>query len=285
MKRIITHPGKAHRDDFLACCIQLSFIADYPPIERREPTEQELDDPEVAVLDIGQQYEPKLNNFDHHHFERDSKPECTFTLLAKNFLLEESFKHQAWYNITAEIDVLGPKLAAEKAGFNKFPYQFSSPIEGALLDIFGNLDVLMPHTTLYNIMIQIGCHIISKAKKYEERIQFLLTELAKRDNAQLSVIDVGYGLRGFLLLDKDVEGLGYIRDTLYPDVAFMVCHNDRGKGWSLYRYDDDPRIDFTQIKDDDRIQFAHKSGFIAKTKEMIPRSQIVELIHLSRRKE
>jgi hypothetical protein len=29
-------------------------------------TEQELEDPEVAVVDIGHQHDPKLNNFDHH---------------------------------------------------------------------------------------------------------------------------------------------------------------------------------------------------------------------------
>ncbi|MBD36927.1 MAG: hypothetical protein CMI28_02470 [Opitutae bacterium] len=64
IKTIITHPGGAHKDDFLACSVLLS---NHPAsIFRRDPTEQELEDPEVAVVDIGHQHDPELNNFDHH---------------------------------------------------------------------------------------------------------------------------------------------------------------------------------------------------------------------------
>lgn len=283
MKKIIVHPGRAHRDDFLAACIALAGMKELPIIERREPTEQELNTPDVIVIDVGMKHEPDKKNYDHHQFSRDAQPECALTLLTQDMGLEETLNYQGWYRTTAEIDVLGPKLAAERMGLKEFPYQLSSPIESSLLRLFGELDEVAPYSTLYRMMQSIGYDIVTQAQKYEQRIQFLLAEMAKRDNAQLSIIDVGSGLQGFMLLDKEVEGVGYIRDNLYPGVAFLACHNDRGKGWTLYRYDDDPRLDFSKIENDERIQFAHKNGFIAKTKEMVSRQEIVALIHMSRR--
>lgn len=284
MKKILVHPGRAHRDDFLSCCIALSTIEGHPTIERREPTEDELNDDKVLILDVGMRHEPNKRNYDHHQFGRDRQPECALTLLIDGMGLTDTFSYQGWYRATAEIDVLGPKLTAKRMHLKEFPYRLSSPIEHSLLRIFGELEVIPPYSILYQIMRSIGYDVVTQAQKYEQRIKSLLAELAKQDNSLLSIIDVGAGLRGFMLLDKEADGLGYIRDNFHPGVSFLVAHNDRGKGWTLYRYNDDPRIDFSQIKDDERIQFAHASGFIAKTKEMIPRREIISLINLARRK-
>ena len=43
---ILTHPGGAHKDDLLAVCVLAALHG--APIERREPTEGDLDDPETA---------------------------------------------------------------------------------------------------------------------------------------------------------------------------------------------------------------------------------------------
>ena len=48
---IITHPGGAHKDDFLACAVLLTQAP--VAIQRRDPTEADLTDTSVAVLDIG----------------------------------------------------------------------------------------------------------------------------------------------------------------------------------------------------------------------------------------
>ncbi len=48
---IITHPGGAHKDDFLACCL-LAYQC-RAPISRREPEPADLDDPHTAVIDVG----------------------------------------------------------------------------------------------------------------------------------------------------------------------------------------------------------------------------------------
>ena len=52
---IITHPGGAHKDDFLACSV---LLHDNPvSIFRREPTESDLADQSIAVLDVGGEHE------------------------------------------------------------------------------------------------------------------------------------------------------------------------------------------------------------------------------------
>ncbi|MCF7761691.1 MAG: MYG1 family protein, partial [Cephaloticoccus sp.] len=56
---ILTHPGSAHKDEFLACCV---LLASFPtPVVGREPPPADLADPATAVVDVGQRHEPDLN--------------------------------------------------------------------------------------------------------------------------------------------------------------------------------------------------------------------------------
>ena len=64
---IITHPGSAHFDEVAAVSLILAVHAGTVfRIERREPAQAELDDPDVWVVDIGDRHEPEKHNFDHH---------------------------------------------------------------------------------------------------------------------------------------------------------------------------------------------------------------------------
>ena len=64
---IITHPGSAHFDEVTAIGLILAVNADTVfRIERREPTQEELNNPDIWVVDVGDQYEPETRNFDHH---------------------------------------------------------------------------------------------------------------------------------------------------------------------------------------------------------------------------
>lgn len=109
IKTIITHPGGAHKDDFLACSVLLST---HPvSIFRRDPTEQELEDPEVAVVDIGHQHDPKLNNFDHHQLPRDHEPTCALSLVLQKFeIYEDTKEFCSWLETTEWFDCRGPMI-------------------------------------------------------------------------------------------------------------------------------------------------------------------------------
>lgn len=63
--KVIVHPGVFHADD--VCAVAWLLIAGHDfPVERRNPTDIELADPTVMVVDVGGQYDPELLNFDHH---------------------------------------------------------------------------------------------------------------------------------------------------------------------------------------------------------------------------
>ena len=68
IEKIITHPGGAHKDEFLACAV---LLAEHDvPVFRQDPTEEDLLNPTTAVIDIGHRHQPDLHNFDHHQFAR-----------------------------------------------------------------------------------------------------------------------------------------------------------------------------------------------------------------------
>ena len=79
LKLIVTHPGGAHKDDLIATCV---LIATHGcPVERRDPTPEELEDAHVAVVDVGGRHDPALHNYDHHQFPREHEPTCALSLV------------------------------------------------------------------------------------------------------------------------------------------------------------------------------------------------------------
>jgi hypothetical protein len=60
-----------------------------------------------------------------------------------------------------------------------------------------------------------------------------------------------------------------------PDIVISL--DRRSKGWRLFRYDGTP-VDFSLISDRPEIAFAHKSGFMAKTKERLGIDDLISLV-------
>ena len=87
IKTIVTHPGGAHKDDFLACSLLAHLHG--VPIERRDPTDDELADVATCVVDVGGVHDAATNNFDHHQFPRDAPPLCALSLVLKDLGIYE----------------------------------------------------------------------------------------------------------------------------------------------------------------------------------------------------
>lgn len=71
LKKIITHAGTFHADEVSACALiktlhKLMFGEDIPVVRTYSPSQQDMDDPDVIVLDIGRVFDPKVNLYDHH---------------------------------------------------------------------------------------------------------------------------------------------------------------------------------------------------------------------------
>lgn len=280
---IIVHPGQAHRDDFLACAVALAVndgMNQDIRIHRREPTEDELRDPNVMVLDVGGDFNPDILNFDHHQFERDHEPACALSLYAPTIdiggiNLDDALKMQKWYRPTVVLDSKGPFALANSMDTNSDNiFALMSPVEEALLDAFTCNTVIArdSNTPLYLMLYTVGRRIVDNAISLARRVQEL------NDEAKLIHCN---DVPGIYLESDDLTGINEWREKRCPGTAFSVTYDDRGTGLTLYRFDDDTRIDFSKIADDDRVAFSHPGGFIAKTVDKLDLDAIHDLVSLA----
>ena len=114
---VVTHPGPAHRDEFIACCL---LIGDGKTrrIERRAETTEDLVDPRWIVLDQGGRHEPELNNFDHHQFDREADPACSISLILPLFQISQKSARDiwTWFEFSELLDSKGPFETAKRLG-------------------------------------------------------------------------------------------------------------------------------------------------------------------------
>src|SRR6056300_989858 len=160
IKTIITHPGGAHKDDFLACSVLLS---NHPvSIFRRDPTEQELEDPEVAVVDIGHQHDPELNNFDHHQLPRDHEPTCALSLVLQKFeIYEDTKEFCSWLETTEWFDCRVPHDTAEWLGVDREAMaKLNSPLDVTMFQAFAKQKEHHPGEPVWEVMKMMGTDLV-----------------------------------------------------------------------------------------------------------------------------
>lgn len=271
IKKIVTHPGNAHRDDLYSVCIALAKFG-IVPVCRREPTYDELQNPEILVLDVGGRYDPELMNFDHHQIPRDAEPDCALSLFLGELGIEIWFELQPWYKFLVTSDSKGPLVAAREIGLEKLPPALYSPIEGDLLEVFASEVVWSVNDPFLNELREIGARLLLGARKFHEDYQTA--------RALINTIQIN-GLNGFVQKDR-VQPLAVrlLREREHGnEIAFSIAKSDReGEGWVLYRYDDHPRIDFTRLDRYEKLLYIHKNGFLAKTFPTVSLEETIELM-------
>ncbi len=257
-EKIITHSGQAHRDDFLACCLLLA-AAGAPIIERRnEVSETELSDPKVAVVDIGGQFNSKLNNFDHHH---DSSLPCSLHLVASAiFGRSDFFDVFPWWNNLNIQDTQGfPKLARNYGLEPRQLQELGDPIGGIILQEFSKIkeitwplsghEVTRPESPLYSIMRSIGEHIIDSIHKFEDHLSEM--QVDEYDGIQVAITRKKANIARFAFARQ--HGLNIV-----------IAPNERGPGFTLTRVDNAPDadIDFRRCEGMEGVTFIHHTGFM-----------------------
>jgi len=267
--RILTHPGGAHKDDFLACCLLASEHG--TPIERREPTAEDLADPRTAVVDVGGEWEPERMNFDHHQFPRDSTPTCALSLVLKHLgLYEDARSFCDWLEPAERFDTRGPVDTAKWLGIGRDTMaKLNSPIDLSLLRRFAKMNHLGPDDTLWQVMRMVGDDLLEYLRSTRERISFI------GEHCQLWEFTTGF--RAIFLPRTDPlpaepsAGIWrYLSESGIDGVVAQVYPDRRGSGYGLSRINDDRRMEFTLIGDEPDVHFAHARGFIAKTSATDP---------------
>lgn len=265
---ILTHPGGAHKDEFLACSV---LLATQPtPIVRREPTPQDLADPQTCVVDVGHAHDLALNNFDHHQLPKDAPPTCALSLVLKHLgLYEDARAFCEWLEPAEWFDCRGPFATADWLGVNREVLaKLNSPIDATLLRRFALATRLEAGEPLWEVMRMIGQDLVEYVRALRARLDHLSR------HAQFWTIKSGGRAAEVLFLPRaepplDDPSMGldrYIQQCGKDAVVIATITPDRrSTGYGLSRHRDSARVDFTLIGQEPDVHFAHARGFVAKT--------------------
>jgi len=280
---IVTHPGGAHKDDLLAVCVLAAMHR--CPVVRRDPTPEELADPNVAIVDVGGSHDPALANFDHHHFPREHPPTCALSLVLQHLGLYEDAKQFCdWLEVAEWFDSRGPKKTGDWLGVPRRAIsQLNSPIDMTLLRRFAQATRIEPSDPLYVFMTMVGQDLLDYLREARERLDYTAARVQRWTvTVGSDSVETLYLPRSEGPADEPSAMLGsYIRaQKLDTVIAAIVYPDRRGGGFGIGRYEDHPRLDFSRVEGQPDVHFAHKSGFMCKTSASEP-ARLQELIALA----
>ena len=283
---IVTHPGGAHKDDFLACCLLAHLHG--VPIQRREPGSEDLSNPKICVVDVGGVHDAELHNFDHHQFPREAPPQCALSLVLDDLgLYQDALSFCAWLRPAEWLDTLGPNETAKRMEIPRSAFSdLNSPIDMTMLNRFANCSEVHPNDVIHQVMSMVGEDILNYLHSLRIRLDFLTQhckwwsiETAGLQAAPIQALfleqheaisaDPSFGLYPFI---AEQEQENNTHALIYPD--------RRGDGYGLTTYEDCPRLDFSRIEDERDVRFAHKRGFVAKVETTDP-DRLKELVLLA----
>lgn len=270
VNKIITHGGQAHLDDTLAVCVLLHHIIkdnSLPIIlERRNPTKEELDDPNVWVLDIGGEYNPDKKNFDHHQLKENI---CAATMLMDHLWGKSYRDFVQWPEFVETWDSNGPSKAMELLGSTQEKSGLvKNPLAYGLISIFSSktkLEFVGPNpveNTITSIMSLIGSSLYS------------VVESSQKCLDELTANAVFLEHNGFRVLDMTGCNLIHSSET---NVIDLFCNNSGKKADIILARDarDNGHFRMVRLKDDTIsfkqlegvTKFVHQSGFLVSFRD------------------
>ena len=162
--------------------------------------------------------------------------------------LEDAFP---WFRRRAELDSCGPFATAKSAGVDwSVVESFLGPFEDIVLSEFEKDPV--------TVASKLADTIVSKWKAYSNVVQCVNYNRPWWGDGDFTIAD---------FTAANPEDVEVCSDMITKYVhGVVIFHDNRGPGLTLLRLWDDPRIDFTMVKDDPEVAFCHNGGFIVKTK-------------------
>ncbi len=261
--KIITHNGHAHFDEFFALSLILARHEDtHFFIERRDPTEGELNDPNIWVIDIGHRYEPNLKNFDHH---QDLNLPASFVQVAEYLEVKDVLEKSPWWAFKDKIDRRGGFKVASDLGIESLA-PLSSPLENFILGMFAESPI-----SVYQHMKVFGKNLIDNGYRLKEQMSFW--ENCEQIDIKNKKVIIGF--------TDETHGSVQYCESLESPPAVRINYDGRGDGWSMSTIKDAEGINFFKIQDNENIKFAHRNGFIAKTKTRIPLENVLQLVEMA----
>ncbi len=280
---ILTHPGSAHKDEFLACCLLVAACE--APILRREPTQRDLDDAAMAVVDVGGEHNPERGNFDHHQFPKDHPPTCSLSLVLMDMgLYEDARQYCDWLEVAEWFDTRGPVETAAWLGVEReLLAKLNSTCDLTLLRRFAGMSQIRPGEPMFEVMKWIGGDLIGYLRSLREKLNEIARtcEIWEFDHPEES-FRVLFLPRSANISEDASAGLARYAAGLPEEqrVTGMVYPDRRGTGFALSRFNDHLGFDFTRVESEPDVHFAHARGFVAKVTATDP-ARIRELLEKS----
>lgn len=258
MIKIITHNGRAHLDEYLACAILSAQLFKtegwrFEVIRKSRPTEEELNDPETWVLDFGGRYEPNLKNFDHHQIKGENV--CAFTQVLEYFGMRD-YDALPWIKFVETNDANGGVKAMELVGGGDFNLIFS-PIQGLVLKKFSEseLEENFEQFECQKGLIELGNYIIQGYNDYHNTYS-KLQETTIHEVNRFRVADYNFIPKNFPLNFNAAA-----KWEKENNVDIVYTFNDRGENKSrMIRKKEN--IDFNPARGLENVGFVHQSGFL-----------------------
>jgi hypothetical protein len=270
-----THGGfTAHSDEFITTCVLLYYIFSnfnkYLPIVRGIPTTEEMTDPDIIIWDIGGVYDANSWRFDHHMKEFTGQCVSSLSLVLDKIDTEKMFKPTRfdWLETLCNIDNNGPFQTAKDLGCDsKIIFKLQSPVTGYALSRFAESTIFTntKNSEFYFTMMDIGKYLWTTARDLETRCQYFLHNSTINSLPSTNLKYITHNGTEHPSFGMDI----YLRESMGEphSVACSVTKDDRGPGLTLYRFNDNPQVDFSRITSRDLVSFIHEStGFICKTK-------------------
>lgn len=257
----IVHGGKnAHRDEFMFLAILAGLLGPVFKICRRDPTEEEMESDSVMVADVGGKLDAEKLQFDHH---QDRGLDCAFVLFLKALSMYETARAcWPWLDSVNVLDTKGPMALAKHYGMADAGriYEAIDPVGEGMLEWFASTYGETPKE-VDPILVHIGQTLLQEYSAFGPRWAALNT-------LQTSVIG---GVYGIIIPNEFVDPtLGLTPLAKAKNLGWSITKDDRGPGLTLFRFNDHPRINFALCEGDPEVAFAHKGGFIIKTKSTNP---------------
>jgi hypothetical protein len=277
MALIITHPGSAHLDDFLSCCLVVNKNGNIKKIKRKEPNKAEIKDPAIWKLDVGGMFDPDIKCFDHHQDGMDE--ECTLSLLLKNWgLWSIANEVHKWLKIVVINDTIGPKEITKQLKISfKAMGALNSFVERTILDFFNKQKEIEKESLLFSLMEIIGQNFFALIDEYTT----IMGEV--KEKLKYKIINGVQSILFYKNLNHSSTLIRIIKDKMkekWPDLrgGIAVYPNKRVKGTlALKRFDDDERVDFSRISHYEKVVYSHPKGFFVSVRQMTE-DQLVQYI-------
>lgn len=238
--KIVTHGGTFHADEVSALALiervfNVSVHNDIPLERVFKVTEEDIANPNVWVLDIGGQYNPGLNNFDHHH---DAElPACNVlvleTLMARNL-----------------IGAFRSKCVSD----NLFEY-ISNVDCGHIIETGSKVPSVNSLIRACNSIGQSGFNVALDLMGDILIGQFALAEEAEKALTLWAMVEKH---EGYAIHDSLEQIVGWHELAGKEDIRFLITPNARG-GYQIMSRDSRQ----WPIPEDERQIFRHNSGFLA----------------------